>query len=434
MVHVHVLEAGLHLIGAGAHVLVGDPGDGDLVARHTHGRVEPEQRSAQLLVVPPVGGDALGARLHRELAAHEGDLAHRGPHDAGADVAVLGREPVLPYVGGLHDVVVDGDDHRQVGHASEHSHRSDGVSVCAATTTLTVMCLLVVVSRLDAGAPLVVGANRDERLDRPALAMTVLRDGGPRILGGRDQEAGGTWLAVNEHGVVAGLTNRPLRKGATPPSARAASSRWRWRCTVTRRRRWRSSWRACVPADYNPAWLLVGDRASLYAVDMTGGASGRGSTSYEDRPRVEELAPGVHILENNPLDTPSPKKDNVRGLLGDAAGLGGDVLLERVRSVLGDHSVPVLAPNGRGPGRRCPRCRGRFQARPCTRCGPGVRTLRSRPAHRDPGGLRAHRDLRHAFVDARARSGLAAPTPSGARGRRPPVCDAVRRRHPLFGS
>ena len=59
------------------------------------------------------------------------------------------------------------------------------------TTTLTAMCLLVVVSRLDPGAPLVVGANRDERLDRPAAAMTVLRPADPRILGGRDEEAGG---------------------------------------------------------------------------------------------------------------------------------------------------------------------------------------------------------------------------------------------------
>src|SRR5580700_3122857 len=78
------------------------------------------------------------------------------------------------------------------------------------------MCLLVVVSRLDPGAPLVVGANRDEQLARPAVAMTVLRAAHPRILGGRDEEAGGTWLAVNEHGVVAGLTNRPSPDGRDP--------------------------------------------------------------------------------------------------------------------------------------------------------------------------------------------------------------------------
>ena len=66
---------------------------------------------------------------------------------------------------------------------------------------------------LDPAAPLLVGANRDEHLDRPAVAMTVLRESDPRILGGRDELAGGTWLAVNAHGLVAGLTNRPLPGG-----------------------------------------------------------------------------------------------------------------------------------------------------------------------------------------------------------------------------
>ena len=69
------------------------------------------------------------------------------------------------------------------------------------------MCLLIALSRVLPDAPLLVAANRDERYDRPAEAITVLRDRGPRILGGRDQVAGGTWLAVNEHGVLAGLTN-----------------------------------------------------------------------------------------------------------------------------------------------------------------------------------------------------------------------------------
>ena len=34
--------------------------------------------------------------------------------------------------------------------------------------------------------------------------------------GGRDLMAGGTWLAVNDHGVVAGLTNKPAEEGRDP--------------------------------------------------------------------------------------------------------------------------------------------------------------------------------------------------------------------------
>ena len=47
--------------------------------------------------------------------------------------------------------------------------------------------------------------------------MTVISRAGPRIIGGRDERAGGTWLAVGEHGVVAALTNRP---SAAPDAAR----------------------------------------------------------------------------------------------------------------------------------------------------------------------------------------------------------------------
>src|SRR4051812_25845734 len=75
-------------------------------------------------------------------------------------------------------------------------------------------------TRAHPDAPLIVGANRDELLERPAVPMTVLQDAGPRILGGRDELAGGTWLAVNEAGVVAGLTNRPLA-GQRDPAKRS---------------------------------------------------------------------------------------------------------------------------------------------------------------------------------------------------------------------
>ncbi|MGH3185070.1 MAG: NRDE family protein, partial [Streptosporangiaceae bacterium] len=95
------------------------------------------------------------------------------------------------------------------------------------------------------------------------------------------------------------------------------------------------------PRDYNPAWLLVGDRTSLYALDMTA----------KDRPVVEQLGPGVHILENNPLHAPSAKVDHVRDLLGDLGALEGTAIVDRMRSVLADHSIPpVPARLGSGAG------------------------------------------------------------------------------------
>src|SRR5262249_51148300 len=89
------------------------------------------------------------------------------------------------------------------------AYRPSRTSTGRASANVLSMCLLIAMFGEVADAPLIMAANRDERLDRPAVPMTVLRDHGPRILGGRDELAGGTWLAVNEHGVVAGLTNRP---------------------------------------------------------------------------------------------------------------------------------------------------------------------------------------------------------------------------------
>ena len=116
VVDVHVLEPGLDLVGTGSHVLVGDAAHGHLVAGHADGRVDPEQRALEVLVVPPVGGESLRAGDHGELAADEGDLPHRGPDDPGPDVVVLLRQAVHPHIGRLHYVVVDGDDPGHVGH------------------------------------------------------------------------------------------------------------------------------------------------------------------------------------------------------------------------------------------------------------------------------------------------------------------------------
>ncbi len=194
---------------------------------------------------------------------------------------------------------------------------------------MPIVCLLVVAWRAVDGWPLIVGANRDEWLDRPATAVTVLQDRGPRILGGRDERAGGTWMAVNHHGVVCGLTNRPLPDGPDP----TRQSRGRLPLVAARARNAAEAVDALV-ADtavnrYNPAWLLVADRDSLHylAVGEVAGVVPR------------PLEPGLHILENSAYGEPSVKVDHVRAALA-AATAGGSTLWEALPGVLGDHGVP----------------------------------------------------------------------------------------------
>jgi uncharacterized protein with NRDE domain len=69
------------------------------------------------------------------------------------------------------------------------------------------MCTLV--ARFDpaAAVPLVVAANRDERLDRPAGPPKIWPAPLP-FLAPVDLQAGGSWLGLNAGGVFVGITNR----------------------------------------------------------------------------------------------------------------------------------------------------------------------------------------------------------------------------------
>jgi uncharacterized protein with NRDE domain len=202
------------------------------------------------------------------------------------------------------------------------------------------VCLLIALAGVVPGVPLIVAANRDEFYGRPAVVMTVLREGGPRILGGRDLGAGGTWLAVNEFGVVAGLTNQPV------PGGRDVTKRSRGELPLAFAG-WPSAAegveRVCAeldPAEYNPCWMLVGDRDELFSVGLAGG----------QEPEVEQLPPGLHILENVPLRAPSAKASHVADLVARERAARGDTE-EALAAVLRDHEPAVAEA---GPGERPP--------------------------------------------------------------------------------
>jgi uncharacterized protein with NRDE domain len=80
------------------------------------------------------------------------------------------------------------------------------------------MCLLVLFFRVVPDAPVIVAANREEMYARVGEPPRIL-DGSPRAVGGVDPVAGGTWLGVNEHGVLVAVTNRP--KSEPPPKPRS---------------------------------------------------------------------------------------------------------------------------------------------------------------------------------------------------------------------
>jgi uncharacterized protein with NRDE domain len=206
------------------------------------------------------------------------------------------------------------------------------------------VCLLVFAWEPDGEYPLLVAANRDERLERPAHAIDVLSEQGPRILGGRDDLAGGTWLAVNEHGVVAGLTNRPA------PGGRDLTKRSRGELPLllashpTAGGAVADLLETVLPGQYNPAWLLVGDRNSLFYVEL----------ATDLAPIAVALTPGIHILENVALSDPSPKADRVRSRVAEGCRQGSSVW-DALPSVLADHVLPPGAATATFGDKRSPR-------------------------------------------------------------------------------
>ena len=90
------------------------------------------------------------------------------------------------------------------------------------------MCTLVLLRRPGHPWPLLLAANRDEMVDRPWAPPGRHWPDRPEVVAGLDRTAGGSWLGLNDHGVVAAILNR---RGSLGPAADAAS--WCWRRWTT---------------------------------------------------------------------------------------------------------------------------------------------------------------------------------------------------------
>ncbi|MGE3784208.1 MAG: NRDE family protein [Alphaproteobacteria bacterium] len=78
------------------------------------------------------------------------------------------------------------------------------------------MCTLVILRRPEHDWPVVIGANRDEMIDRPAKPPGRHWPDRPEVVAGIDLLAGGSWLGINDWGVAAAVLNR---HGSLGPAA-----------------------------------------------------------------------------------------------------------------------------------------------------------------------------------------------------------------------
>ena len=160
------------------------------------------------------------------------------------------------------------------------------------------MCTVLALLRPRDRWPLLIATNRDERLDRAFDAPARWWPDLPRVTAWRDRESGGSWLGVNDDGVVATVVNHLDELGPAPgkrtrgeivldalrapdaPSARDAV------CALDARA-------------YRGFTLLVADRAHAFACVASGG-----------NVRTVALAPGHHMLTPDGVDAAgSPRYD-----------------------------------------------------------------------------------------------------------------------------
>ena len=163
------------------------------------------------------------------------------------------------------------------------------------------MCLIVFSWQPGSGVPLTLVANRDEFYQRPALPVHFWENA-PDILGGKDMEAGGSWLAFSRKGRFAALTNYrelPIPTGKKSRGVLVADfltqdiSPEAYLSSIIDHKN-----------DYAGFNLLLGSQQQLYYY----------SNKLPDD-RFQKLAPGTYGLCNHLLETPWPKLVAARTLL-----------------------------------------------------------------------------------------------------------------------
>ncbi|MFA7503428.1 MAG: NRDE family protein [Burkholderiaceae bacterium] len=196
------------------------------------------------------------------------------------------------------------------------------------------MCLIAFAFGLAdrSGPALRLASNRDEYYSRPTEPAHWWLDA-PDVFGGRDELAGGTWLAASRQGRVAAITNHRNGLPAKAPRSRGA-----------------------LVADF----LRTDEPIADYARRIAGQCADYGGFNLvlfelaptpvawyvNDIGEERELAPGLYGISNDRLDTAWPKVERLKACmarsLADPATMGPDLAHdERLFDALLDRDTPA---------------------------------------------------------------------------------------------
>lgn len=195
------------------------------------------------------------------------------------------------------------------------------------------MCTLALYFKVFPGYSVVVAANRDEHYDRPSAPPSIIGDS-PTIVAGRDLRAGGTWLGINEYGLVVGILNR--RQQAGPVAHAAYRSRGLLCLDLLRQREVADVDQVLLdlaPRGYQPFTVVCAD-------------ADRACVAYNTDQTTERigLSEGLHVFSNSfEFGAPSEKVNRVYQIFlklsedGDRLVSAGDYL-DGAAKALSDHA------------------------------------------------------------------------------------------------
>ncbi len=194
------------------------------------------------------------------------------------------------------------------------------------------MCTLALYTRVAPHLPVLVAANRDEFLARPTAGPRVVSVD-PWVVAGQDLEAGGTWLGLNEHGLVVGLLNR---RSGSPPRADLES-----RGILCLRAL------QCESLEEIEE-LLAGERGGRYNPFTLMAASRQRALvgiRRADDVEVRPLEPGLHLLTNLEVDDPTcpriARSHELFSAVDPQPVARLEELVEDLRAVLSNHSTQL---------------------------------------------------------------------------------------------
>jgi uncharacterized protein with NRDE domain len=157
------------------------------------------------------------------------------------------------------------------------------------------MCLIVVALGAAPRHPLIVAANRDEQHTRPTAGASWWAES-PCVLGGRDLQAGGTWLGLDRAGRFAAVTN--IREPSRPLASRSRGTLVAGFLEGRGSAAEHAARAARDGAAFGPFNLFVYDGRELWFAS--------------NRAAAARLGPGLHSFSNAPAGVDWPKTASAR--------------------------------------------------------------------------------------------------------------------------